>query len=179
MHIAQLFCDIVNRGFKKRFDYCKLSKKICTMSPLYLDFAQSHNVIPGNSRLSLTLQHAPDSFRLMSAAEKEGDYKLIVEKCELLVTQVKLGESITRYIENKMALEHYLRYQLKRISCSGPHQILAGTSIFTKQVQRGPKPACIFAFFTRTKASEGFSINKVKLLIEIYCRRHKFEPIAI
>lgn len=145
----------MNSGFLQRYNICKGSKPVTTMDKLYIDFAASHDVIPSHSRLTLTLQHASDSFRLMSDQTKEGAYKLVIEKIELITYQVRLRDTLMSHIEHRLSTDGHLTYDVNRITCFGPIQVLQGTSIITKQLARGVKPALVICFFVRTQASEG------------------------
>lgn len=89
--------------------------------------------------------------------------------------QVRLRDTIMQQLEHKLATERRLTYNVNRILCTGPHQveaihalhmsrmthvakflqILAGTTIYSKQISRGRAPACVFAFFVRSQAAEG------------------------
>lgn len=82
---------VVNTAYRKRFDEVKLSKSVHTMQNLYLDFCQTGNVIPSCARIQLVLTHAADAHRLMCPQDKAGQYKLLVEKVDLIVTQVRVS----------------------------------------------------------------------------------------
>lgn len=125
------------------------------MRALYLDFCQTEDVIPSCTSINLSLQHASDAFRLMCPAEQQDQFKLVIEKCELIVTQMRLRDDIMKNIETKMSEDHRLTYHINRILCTGPHQVLRGTTIFTKQISRGRKPMGVLAFLTRSAGSEG------------------------
>lgn len=120
-----------------------------------MDFNTSHDVLPPSSRIAITLSHANDDFRLMSQEGKDGQYKLVVHKCQLIVTQNHLSDQLMQTIERRLLDDHALTYNIKRMQMIGPYQIARDSTIYSRQVARGPKPLCVFALFVSSDAGEG------------------------
>ncbi len=147
-------CGQTNDGWHSRQDLFELSKRQTTMVQLPFAISASQRIFLPNLDFMVTLEHANDDFRIMSATPAK-NYKLVYEKAELLITKCWLKDHIVQKLFDKFYGIGYCLYPCKRFIPIGPFFLASGQTQFHAEISRGQKPIMLFCMWVESSAQMG------------------------
>ncbi len=142
-----------NKGFESHRDLVENGVVVETRGKLPLDICQANRYLIPGMPMVISLTHASDNFRLLTAT---ADLKPILQIKSIYLTlrRIMVSASIFLAIEQNLNSGLKALYPIKR-SLIVSHQLITGTTHFNSTLFLGQKPSFVFIGFVRSDAYNG------------------------
>lgn len=144
------------RALARRYQRGRHSAPIVILSPIFCDIFQQQKFLPPNTKLTIELTKNSFPFCLLTYIPVgTQDYKILVEKCQMIVKKTKMDNSIVKEMDSVTLAGNRMLYPIRRVEMSYYTKGPGTADISVQNVVEGILPRRIFFVFIRQDAFSG------------------------